>query len=310
MALRGSYGFATFAWLADVFIGKRAQQETGRAIRIRIAGLRVSARTRTRTGFTRSSGCIRSQVERFMEICCRTFKTTTSANYGKGYETGRIMALRLLRKDSCGFAASSGCGIMAVTSRQNAGQTLAQVFPKFANHPSRNAALQRAEAKCCEAGRRVFLALPHGVAAEYAVPLMQAGCIVIDLSADFRVKSAEVYKEFYAHDHPAPELLGKIGLRIAGDLSRANQKGDADRVAGLLSDERFAADDSVAESGAGQIERHHCGFAERRERRGSQGRAGLSFRRMQRKRAALRRAEASASFGNRAGTFARRRTRR
>src|SRR6185369_7473550 len=54
-----------------------------------------------------------------------------------------------------------------------------------------------------------FLALPHGVAAEYAVPLVQAGCIVIDLSADFRVKSANVYKEFYAHDHPAPDMLGK-----------------------------------------------------------------------------------------------------
>jgi N-acetyl-gamma-glutamyl-phosphate reductase len=33
--------------------------------------------------------------------------------------------------------------------------------------------------------------------------------VVIDLSADFRLKSPEVYKEFYAHDHPAPELLAK-----------------------------------------------------------------------------------------------------
>src|SRR5262249_14535679 len=48
-----------------------------------------------------------------------------------------------------------------------------------------------------------------GVAAEYAVPLLQLGCQVIDLSADFRLKSAAVYKEFYAHDHPAPELLSK-----------------------------------------------------------------------------------------------------
>jgi N-acetyl-gamma-glutamyl-phosphate reductase len=51
--------------------------------------------------------------------------------------------------------------------------------------------------------------LPHGVAAEFAVPLMNAGCFVIDLSADFRLRSAAVYKEFYAHDHPAPELLAK-----------------------------------------------------------------------------------------------------
>jgi N-acetyl-gamma-glutamyl-phosphate reductase len=47
------------------------------------------------------------------------------------------------------------------------------------------------------------------VAAEFAIPLLQSGCRVIDLSADFRLKSAAVYKEFYAHDHPAPELLAQ-----------------------------------------------------------------------------------------------------
>jgi N-acetyl-gamma-glutamyl-phosphate reductase len=33
--------------------------------------------------------------------------------------------------------------------------------------------------------------------------------MVIDLSADFRLKSPETYKEYYAHEHPAPELLKK-----------------------------------------------------------------------------------------------------
>ena len=101
--------------------------------------------------------------------------------------------------------------LVAVTSRQNAGQTLAQVFPKFASHPKSktlrftepNAGLLAKQADI------VFLALPHGVAAEYAVPLLDAGCAIIDLSADFRLKSAEIYREFYAHDHPAPDLLKK-----------------------------------------------------------------------------------------------------
>src|ERR1039457_2088980 len=101
--------------------------------------------------------------------------------------------------------------LVAVTSRQNAGQTLAQVFPKFASHPKSktlrftepNAELLTKQADV------VLLALPHGVAAEYAMPLVNAGCVVIDLSADFRLKSAEIYKEFYAHDHPAPDLLKK-----------------------------------------------------------------------------------------------------
>src|ERR1700761_1414014 len=101
--------------------------------------------------------------------------------------------------------------LSAVTSRQSAGQTLAQVFPKFANLPGAKT-LRFSEPKTEVLSKQadvVFLALPHGVAAEYAISLVQAGCIVIDLSADFRVKSADVYKEFYAHDHPAPEMLGK-----------------------------------------------------------------------------------------------------
>jgi len=101
--------------------------------------------------------------------------------------------------------------LVAVTSRQNAGLTLAQVFPKFASHP-KSKTLRFVEPNAEVLAKQadvVFLALPHGVAAEYAVPLLNAGCVVIDLSADFRLKSAEVYKEFYAHDHPSPELLKK-----------------------------------------------------------------------------------------------------
>jgi len=101
--------------------------------------------------------------------------------------------------------------LVAVTSRQNAGQTLAQVFPKFASH-SKSKTLRFSEPNAELLAKQadvVFLALPHGVAAEYAVPLLNAGCVVIDLSADFRLKSVEIYKDFYAHDHPAPELLKK-----------------------------------------------------------------------------------------------------
>src|SRR5882672_1702759 len=78
--------------------------------------------------------------------------------------------------------------LTAVTSRQYVGQTLAQIFPRFASH-RRAKALHFSEpisdvlAKQAEIA---FLALPHGVAAEYAGPLLKAGCVVIDLSADFR----------------------------------------------------------------------------------------------------------------------------
>ncbi len=121
--------------------------------------------------------------------------------------------------------------LVAVTSRQYAGQTIAQVFPKFAHHPAAktlrftepNAELLARQAEI------VFLALPHGVAAEFAVPLLQLGCQVIDLSADFRVNSAAVYKEFYGHDHPAPELLSKAVYGLP-EIYR-EQLGDASLVA-------------------------------------------------------------------------------
>ncbi|HTR40838.1 MAG TPA: N-acetyl-gamma-glutamyl-phosphate reductase [Pseudomonadales bacterium] len=101
--------------------------------------------------------------------------------------------------------------LVAVTSRQNTGQTLAQIFPKFAGHPkSKEIRFTEPNAEVLAKQADItFLALPHGVAAEYAVPLLNAGCVVIDLSADFRLKSAETYKEFYAHDHPATDLLKK-----------------------------------------------------------------------------------------------------
>ncbi|MEY2428396.1 MAG: N-acetyl-gamma-glutamyl-phosphate reductase [Verrucomicrobiota bacterium] len=99
----------------------------------------------------------------------------------------------------------------AITSRQYAGQSLAQIFPKFAQNPA-GKTLHFSEPNAELLAKRaqfVFLALPHGVAAEFAAPLLKHGCKVIDLSADFRVKSPAVYKDFYAHDHPAPDLLAK-----------------------------------------------------------------------------------------------------
>ncbi|MBC7869433.1 MAG: N-acetyl-gamma-glutamyl-phosphate reductase [Chitinophagaceae bacterium] len=53
----------------------------------------------------------------------------------------------------------------------------------------------------------VFLALPHGVSAQTAAKALQAGCRVIDLSADFRLDTPERYQKWYNHAHPHPELL-------------------------------------------------------------------------------------------------------
>jgi N-acetyl-gamma-glutamyl-phosphate reductase len=101
--------------------------------------------------------------------------------------------------------------LSAVTSRQYAGQTIAQIFPKHAQHP-RSRTLRFSEPKAdvlAKSAEIIFLALPHGLAAEFAGPLVNLGCRVIDLSADFRLRSPAIYQEFYGHEHPAPQLLGQ-----------------------------------------------------------------------------------------------------
>lgn len=53
----------------------------------------------------------------------------------------------------------------------------------------------------------VFLAVPHTTAAPLAKQALAAKLKVIDLSADFRLETAEAYKKWYKTEHPHPELL-------------------------------------------------------------------------------------------------------
>ena len=99
--------------------------------------------------------------------------------------------------------------LVAATSRAEAGRRLDEVFPRFAK--ARCAALTFCAPDpdyLASTGAEVaFLALPHGVAAEIAREMLERGIKVIDLSADFRLNSLEVYEEFYGNPHPAPDLL-------------------------------------------------------------------------------------------------------
>src|SRR5260221_5168197 len=115
-----------------------------------------------------------------------------------------------------------GVDLVALTSRQLAGQTVETVFPKFAGlRYSQLAFIESDVEKIVATGARyVFLALPHGVAAEFARPLVAAGLRVIDLSADFRIKAPAVDQEFYAEAPHAPRLAaGRVDRRP--EISRA-----------------------------------------------------------------------------------------
>ena len=91
--------------------------------------------------------------------------------------------------------------VVAVTGRSAVGQKLGQVFPHLAHLDLTIAA---------EMGDSVdvaFSALPQVASAEAVAPLVRGGLKVIDISADFRLKSAEEYRQWYGAEHPAPDLL-------------------------------------------------------------------------------------------------------
>jgi N-acetyl-gamma-glutamyl-phosphate reductase len=99
--------------------------------------------------------------------------------------------------------------LAAVTSRTLVGQPLARAMPAL-SHLAGDLCFSTSDPAALAAQKAIdlfFLALPHGVASEFAQPLYEAGKTVIDLSADFRLGSEKLYKDYYGQEHPAPELL-------------------------------------------------------------------------------------------------------
>ena len=118
-----------------------------------------------------------------------------------GYSGAELLRLLLMHPNA---------ELVAVTSREQAGKTLAEVFPRFRHAVGADELLfiePDVGAVAASGAEIVFLALPHGVAADYAAGLLEKGLRVIDLSADFRLNSPSVYECFYGKVHPAPELL-------------------------------------------------------------------------------------------------------
>lgn len=72
----------------------------------------------------------------------------------------------------------------------------------------------------------LFCALPHGLTAERTSTFLERKIKVIDLGADFRLNSAEVYEEWYKIKHPATDLL-KDAVYGLPELYRDQIKGQS-----------------------------------------------------------------------------------
>ncbi|MBF0589965.1 MAG: N-acetyl-gamma-glutamyl-phosphate reductase [Magnetococcales bacterium] len=115
-----------------------------------------------------------------------------------------------------------GVEITHITSQRFAGQTMGAIFPHLQgvlDLTCQPMDVDRA-AEVCEL---VFCALPHVTSMEVVPALLEKGLKVVDLSADFRLRDADIYAEWYGKAHLAPGLLSKAAYGLP-ELNRASIK--------------------------------------------------------------------------------------
>ena len=113
---------------------------------------------------------------------------------GSGYVGGELLRLLLGHPE---------VEVAQVTSDSMAGRAVGRAHPNLRRATdltfSRHESLGRADV--------TFLATPHGGSFERVPELMATGGIVIDLSADYRLRDAEEYVRYYGREHPHRDLL-------------------------------------------------------------------------------------------------------
>ncbi|NWF38002.1 N-acetyl-gamma-glutamyl-phosphate reductase [Mariprofundus sp. NF] len=93
-------------------------------------------------------------------------------------------------------------------AHSQASKLAGEVLPGVGGHIAAMT-LQPADALLPDEVELVFTALPHGAAAASVFTALEAGKKVVDLSADFRHKTHDVYRAAYGADHPHPELFNE-----------------------------------------------------------------------------------------------------
>jgi N-acetyl-gamma-glutamyl-phosphate reductase len=97
--------------------------------------------------------------------------------------------------------------LTVVTSRQYAGKKLADIYPnlrKIIDLTVEDVVLD----ELVERADLFFTAVPHQTAMGIVPQLMEKGCKVVDLSADFRIHDATVYEQWY-QTHSAGDFLAR-----------------------------------------------------------------------------------------------------
>ncbi|RJQ14450.1 MAG: N-acetyl-gamma-glutamyl-phosphate reductase [Nitrospiraceae bacterium] len=117
---------------------------------------------------------------------------------GSGYTGSELLRLLLFHPN---------VKVTAVTSERSSGSLISDIFPGFRNTDIKFEPLDlKTLAKKADL---FFLCLPHKTSQETVAFLHNAGKKVIDLSADYRIRSAKIYEKWYNTPHSYPSLLKK-----------------------------------------------------------------------------------------------------
>jgi N-acetyl-gamma-glutamyl-phosphate reductase len=127
-------------------------------------------------------------------------------------------AARVLVAGASGFTGALAAAIVwrhprlqlvAATSRGDAGKRLADLYPRYPVPIE----LTELDLDRLDGIDAAIVAYPHGAAAPTVAALRAAGVLVVDLSADFRLRDRETYARWYG-EHGAPEIFdqGVYGL--------------------------------------------------------------------------------------------------
>ena len=98
--------------------------------------------------------------------------------------------------------------LSVLTSETYKEKSIADVFPSLNGIIDIN--LQSLDCEILKSCDVVFLALPHTIGMGILPELLQSNCKVIDLSADYRLKNAAAYSEWYSLTHIHPEFLSQV----------------------------------------------------------------------------------------------------
>ncbi|MDE2850315.1 MAG: N-acetyl-gamma-glutamyl-phosphate reductase [Acidobacteriota bacterium] len=96
----------------------------------------------------------------------------------------------------------------ALAAGRQAGRSASDVFPHLGGAVAADL-VETDWDRLGDAADVVFLALPHGEALGAAGRLLEAGARVVDVGADFRLRSPSAYRRWYGGEHTATAVLGE-----------------------------------------------------------------------------------------------------